>query len=240
MLACRPLPLLIPLPLHQQRSQFRETPRWKIEFPLPKWFEALHHLITPQSLSSTRPSSSVKRRQSPDSGEVCKRCLCPGHNVGDCRHQLTCRRCSGIGHFDVCCPLGTPPQASSSFKKVLPSTKKHSFTKDNPLKPLFHVPVHPSSSSFRVSLPISEAIIQSKEDLKRMIVIKVISGNASVKSLHDSLPQHLKTNQCEHITPYGDDFIITLFTAKVAAAIVKKSPISLQTNLGQYSLKLAH
>lgn len=65
-----------------------------------------------------------------------------------------------------------------------------------------------------------------------MIVIKVLNGNVSVRSLHDTLPQYLKTDQCEHITPYGDDFILRLLTAKAAAAIVKKSHVSLHSNLG--------
>lgn len=109
----------------------------------------------PQSLSSSKTSSSFKRRRSPDSGEVCKRCLRSGHKVDGCRHQLTCWRCSGIGHFAVRCPLRSPPRASTASEKAPPSYKKQSLTNATSLKPLIHVPARPSSSSFKVSLPIS-------------------------------------------------------------------------------------
>lgn len=183
-------------------------------------------------------SSTVKLRRSLGSGEICKHYLQPGHSVGECRHQLTCQRCSGVGHFAVRCPLRTPHHDHPTPEKTLRNPKKHALAKDNPLKSLLHVPAR--SSFLRVSLPISEAIIQSKDDLKRMIIIKVLSGNASVKLLHDFLPQALKSDQCEHITPFGDDFILTLFSARIAVAIVKRSPVHLHSNLGQCSLKLSH
>lgn len=109
-----------------------------------------------------------------------------------------------------------------------------------PLEPLLHVPARTSSTSIRVSLPISEAIIQSKENLKRMIIIKVLSGNVSVRSLRGSLPHCLQTYQCEFITPFGEDFILTLYSAKVATAFVKKSPLTLHSNIGQSSISLSH
>lgn len=75
----------------------------------------------PQSLSSSKTSSSFKRRRSPDSGEVCKRCLRSGHKVDGCRHQLTCWTYSGIGHFAIRCLLRSPPRASTAFEKAPPS-----------------------------------------------------------------------------------------------------------------------
>lgn len=65
-----------------------------------------------------------------------------------------------------------------------------------------------------------------------MIIIKILSGNSSVPSLHASLPQSLNTDQCENITPFRDDFILSMSTARIAATIVKKSLLSLNSNLG--------
>lgn len=228
----RPSSTSSPLPSSstQLRSVFCVSPRWKMVYPLPKRLEALHLLVIS---SPCRPLSRSLLSNAADL-RTAERFV-----SGACIQAMTWETIDINSHVEDAQVLVISlsialsvhhPRACPSFVKVAPNTKKHSFTKDKPLKPLLHVHVHPSSSS----------LIQSKDDLKRMIISKVLSGNASVKSLHDFLPQHLKTDQCEHITPYGDDFILTLFSAKAIAFIVKKSPISLQTNLGQCSLKLSH
>ncbi|KAH7657105.1 Zinc finger CCHC-type protein [Dioscorea alata] len=187
---------------------------------------------------SNSGSSSLKRRRSPENEAVCKRCLRPGHDVENCRHQLTCRRCSGVGHYAARCPLkASNPKHSEKSGSLKPKSPP-----SNP-KTLLHVPIirpKPDTHSLRVSLPISEAIIQSKEDLRRRVIIKVLAGNASVRSLHDALPKRLKTDQCENITPFGDDFILTLFSAKAASAIVKLNSLSLETNHGPCSISFSH
>ncbi|KAH7677199.1 Zinc finger CCHC-type protein [Dioscorea alata] len=184
-------------------------------------------------------STSLKRRRSQENEVVCKRCLRPGHAVEDCRHQLTCRRCSGVGHYAARCPL----KASKPKSSEKTGSRKSKSPPSNP-KTLLHVPVSriksSESHSVRVSLPITEAIIQSKEDLKRRVIIKVTAGNASVRSLHAALPKRLKTDQCENITPFGDDFILTLFSAKAASAIVKLNSLSLETNHGPCSITFSH
>ncbi|KAH7690318.1 Retroviral ribonuclease H protein [Dioscorea alata] len=192
--------------------------------------------------SAAAPSSSgatsLKHRRSPENDVSCKRCLRPGHSVDECRHQLTCRRCSGVGHYAARCPL----KPSTHFPPEKPAPRKSK----SPLfvqKPLLHVHAprpKPESNSLRVSLPITEAIIQSKEDLRRRVIIKVTAGNASVRSLHDALPKRLNSDQCENITPFGDDFILTLFSAKAASSIVKLHSLSLETKHGPCSLKFSH
>lgn len=112
----------------------------------------------------TGHSTSLKHHCSPDNGEVCKRCLRPGHKVDDYRHQLTCRRCSSVGHFGIRCPLRTPPYPSFDSKEKMRS-KKQSPLKVAALKPLLHVPAFSSRSSpstIRVSLPIFETIYNPK------------------------------------------------------------------------------
>lgn len=102
-------------------------------------------------ISPPQENPTLKRRRSPEHEEVCKHCLRPGHKVEDCHHQLTCRCCSGVGHFAARCPLKHTPPGSLT---VNPSLQRNL-----PLpKPLLHVPVTRSTSeihSLRVSLPIS-------------------------------------------------------------------------------------
>lgn len=59
-------------------------------------------------------------------------------------------------------------------------------------------------------------------------------------SIHVSLPQSLNTDQCENITSFGDGFILLLSTARAVAAIVKKSSITVNPNLGQCNPSLAY
>lgn len=77
------------------------------------------------------------------------------------------------------------------------------------MKPLIHVPRTTVKNSFvssdpkvyRVSLPLTEEIIKSKEDLRKMIIIKVIFGNSSARSLTVSLSEVLNSDYCRAITP---------------------------------------
>lgn len=140
----------------------------------------------PSEPPSSSIQASLKRRRSPDSGDFCKKCLRSGHKLEDCRYQLTCKRCSGVGHFAIRCPLRTPlPRHDTKKSRVRSKLLSSGITSE--LKPLLRVPVRSSPTSLRVSLPITKAILKSKEDLKKMVIIRVISGNASVRSLHSSL-----------------------------------------------------
>lgn len=96
-------------------------------------FADVARISPPPESSNPPPSSSLKRCRSPENEEVCKHCLRYGHKIEDFRHQLTCRRCSGIGHFATRCPLkhsqSTTPREHLSLKKPSP-----------PTKPLLHIP----------------------------------------------------------------------------------------------------
>ncbi|KAH7674576.1 Zinc finger CCHC-type protein [Dioscorea alata] len=155
-----PLVYLIPLICRKRERLLRplETLRLRLVPPSLKWFEGpLPPSVPIQTSHPDDLRASLKHGRSPESNEVCKRCLIPGHKIDECRHQLTCRRCFGIGHCVERCPLKSPQTDHSKGKRL-------------PMKPLLHVPVHrpsPSTSLLRVLLPIFEAIIQSKEALKK-------------------------------------------------------------------------
>lgn len=69
------------------------------------------------------------------------------------------------------------------------------------------------SSSLRVSLPTSEEIIKSKEELQKMVFIKAIFGNVSVHSLTRALPEILHSNHLVIVTPFDENFILTMNSA---------------------------
>lgn len=58
-----------------------------------------------------------------------------------------------------------------------------------------------------------------------MIIIKILSGNSSVPSLHASLPQSLNTDQCENITPFRDDFILSMCYGQNSSNNSKEEPV---------------
>lgn len=116
-----------------------------------------------QRKESPVKNSSLEHRRSPDSADACKRCLRTGHSANEYRHQLTCRRYCGAGHFAARYPLRplskNPKHASSQPNKTSPSMT----VSLKPTRPLLHIPSYSSrssSNSLRVSLPISEVIIK--------------------------------------------------------------------------------
>lgn len=94
-----------------------------------------------------------------DHNDVCKCCLRHRHKADQCRHQLTCWRYSYAGHFAVRCPLKSPTNNATKHKKERILSKKFS-SSDRPtmIKPLLSIPtIKVFNSSYRISLPISEA-----------------------------------------------------------------------------------
>lgn len=170
---------------------------------------------------------TLKRHRSPKSIKRCKKFLLPGHNVQDCRHQLTCRWCSGAGHIATHCPFNSPPErANISERGNRSRSKKYS----SDARPLLQVPFYTSknthspleSSLLRVFLHILEEIIKSKEELKKMVVIKVIFGNASIRSLSRALPEILNSDQYGTVIPTDDNFIFVMNSTRIAFATLKR------------------
>lgn len=56
-----------------------------------------------------------------------------------------------------------------------------------------------------------------------MVIIRVTSGNASVHSLHAALQQLLNSDECENITPYGNDLLLSLSSIRAAVAVIKRN-----------------
>lgn len=86
--------------------------------------------------------------------------------------------------------------------------------------PADHVPsssksvqASPEFTSLRVSLPITEDIIKSIEELRKMIVITMITVNASVNSLAEALSEMLNV-VLGNITPYENHFILAMSSTR--------------------------
>lgn len=101
---------------------------------------------------------------------------------------MTCHRCSGASHVAVQYPSRSP-----TIGQDRRSARSKKF--QNEARPLLHVPARrvpsPAISSdaqlLCISPLISEEIIKSKEELRKLVVIKIISGNASIKTLFVAL-----------------------------------------------------
>lgn len=72
-----------------------------------------------------------------------------------------------------------------------------------------------------------------------MIIIKVASGNASTTSLMASLPEILNTGSIINITPYDDDFILSMNSTRSAILAVKQSPLSFTSKHGPCTINLS-
>lgn len=183
------------------------------------------------------PPASLKRRHFLDYADNCSKCSCSGHKGEECWHQLTCKRWSGVGHFAIRYSLRTTPHRLD-FKKARVRSKHplQGASSDHNLEgissevnPLLRIPVR--------SHPISLSVfthhwshLEIKGRPEKMVVIKVLSDNASTRTLHLSFSHYLNTDLCEHITPFKNDFILKMASVRDATMVVKRSR-SLLTHL---------
>lgn len=154
-----------------------------------------------QSKITKGQTSSLKRHGSSESVEVCKHCLRPGHKI-DVQASTDIQPMLRHGHFTARFPLKSP---YSDPKKERARLKKPQPPALTTPKSLLHVPASRPSFAFPslgVSLPITEDIIQPNEELKKLMIIKVLYGNASVHSLHAALLLQLNFDQCKNLTPF--------------------------------------
>lgn len=77
-----------------------------------------------------------------------------------------------------------------------------------------------------------EAIIKSKEDLRKLVVIRVISGMASVNALAVTFPSTLSLVISGNITPYDDNFLIMMASEKAVVTAMKNGLVTLNSLLG--------
>ena len=193
-------------------------------------------------LAKTVVVLTLKRSRSSDNSDSCKRCLRTRHRAEGCQHQLTCRRCSGAGHIAAKCPLRSPSDTAQELERKKARSRR-TFLE---AKPLIHVPPSletssdlPKATLLRISLPITEATIKSKEDLRKMVIIKVLSGNASVRSLLTTLLEMLNPNHCGNITAYDDHFLLSMTSMRVVNTAVKKSPVTFNSPFGRCTVGLS-
>lgn len=157
------------------------------------------------SLSENKSGDpSLKRWWLPNSGEIYKWWLRSRHKTKECRHLLMWRHCSSVGHIAIKYPLILLPRFDSDAarKKV---RSKRVFSE---AKPLLHViqsllRLRSTSSDplfLIISFPISEEISKSKEGPQKILIIKILSWNATVDNYGS-------------ITPY-DDYVLLLMPLK--------------------------
>lgn len=72
-----------------------------------------------------------------------------------------------------------------------------------------------------------------------MIVIKVSSGNVSVNSLMTHLPNVLNMTSIVNITPYDEDFILSMNSSRSSTQAVKQSPLSFSSKHGLCTISLS-
>ena len=149
-------------------------------------------------------------------------------------------------YLDKMSSLNSSPTRSCNTIKL--KKKKHrSIRSSSEAKPLLHIPPSrtpyqiPSSKppAMRISLPITKAIIKSKEDIRKLAIIRVVSRITSIKSLSIALLAVLNPAYYGNITPYDDPFLFLMASEKVVIAMVKKDPITFDSLLGHCTIRLA-
>lgn len=199
---------------------------------------------SPPAADHSQPGDSEwqsvsKRRRLSESKLVCKKCLRSSHTSADCRHQLTCRRCAGAGHVAAHCPRRSPRGVEDE------NPRQRSKKPQIDARPLLNIApslttaiASPDLPLIRVSLPISEEINKTKEELRKMIIIRVSSGNVSVNSLMTHMPKIFYPGSIVNITPYDDEFILTMNSSRSAVQAVKRNPLSFSSKHGECTIIL--
>ncbi|XP_039138075.1 uncharacterized protein LOC120275526 [Dioscorea cayenensis subsp. rotundata] len=201
----------------------------------------------------------AKRPRSPREG-ACGRCFRSSHSTADCRHQVVCLRCSGVGHVAARCPVDD--RRSPRRRKVHVRSKLSGGKGGVPERERVdgRLPEKVSRTQERgeggmtegertrlkvncasLSLSISPESYELREELAKVAVLSLVGGNVNEGSVLEILPSILNTKMAGPAVPLNENsFLLPFENRDVVREVVKLGSFDAMTRDGKCRLNLAH
>ncbi|KAH7691103.1 Zinc finger CCHC-type protein [Dioscorea alata] len=198
--------------------------------------------------------TGAKRPRSPVQG-TCGRCFRSSHKTAECRHQVVCMRCAGVGHVAARCPIECSPrckrlhvrskiqQGQGQMKEQLAAaqgsqednTKKMEVNLKKHDAPLGRLPTRAS-----ISLSLSPETEKLREELAKVAVLSIVEGNVNEASVLEVAPTILNRALAGPITPLNDlAILIPLASRQEVKDTYKLGKFRVATRDGPCTLSLS-
>ncbi|KAH7659259.1 Zinc finger CCHC-type protein [Dioscorea alata] len=204
---------------------------------------------SPKEKASNLPRSSVqlassKRPRSPRDA-TCGRCFRNTHKTSECRHQVVCLRCDGVGHVAARCAAvlrrsPRKPRVHVRTKRELPHAV--GLAKDGASVQVSDGQNQrvPAINHVSLSLSLSPEISTVREELAKVVIVSVELGFVNESSVVEVIPSIINQPLAGPLTPINEfTFLAPLPSRADVKEICKMGTCAAMTKDGQCSLKFA-
>lgn len=189
-----------------------------------------------------------KRARSPTE-KTCGRCFRWSHKTSECRHQVVCLRCSGVGHVAARCSVvlrRSPQRKRLHVRSKIMEAKAHTGSGVRPdIVPIkqvdgSNVQIPQRPRRVVLSLVLSLEINVTRDELAKVAVLTVVSGYVNVHSVLEVAPTLINRQLAGPITPLNEDaFLVPLASRDEVKEVCKLGTFSVATKDGPCTLRLA-
>lgn len=191
-----------------------------------------------------RPLVGAKRPRSPGE-QTCGRCFRATHKTSECKHQVVCLRCNGVGHVAARCRMEV--RRSPKRKRLHVRSKHQTVVEDqNLLKSPSETAPPPLGPSLlmppwsTLSLPLTPEITAVREELALVVVVTIISGYVTDLALDEVLPSIINRSLAGPLTPVNDNtYLVPLSCRADVKEVSKMEVMQFSTKDGVCSAKFA-
>lgn len=195
----------------------------------------------------------AKRPRSPCEG-ACGWCFRTSHATSECRHQVVCLRCSGVGHVAARCPV--EDRRSLRRRRLHVRSKLARSKADSPglgknvednLDGVSVTQKVQSGGTKQVgnhaslSLSLSPESYELREELAKVTVLSLVRGNVNEGSVLEVMPSVIATKIAGPIVPLNESsFLIPFENRNKMREVVKLGTFDVMIKDGKCTVNLAH
>lgn len=183
----------------------------------------------------------AKRPRSPKEAS-CGRCFRTSHYTAECRHQVVCLSCSGVGHLAVRCKVAkrSPPHKHFHVRSKKMGTDK--LGQDVPAlkSTLPELQCSHPASRVSISLPLSPEVCATREELAKVVILSIVEGHVNESSILEVAPTLLNVQLAGPITQVNESsFLVPLASRDKVKEVCKLGTFKASTKEGLCQLRVA-
>lgn len=206
---------------------------------------------SPDQRAGGQQLAGSKRPRSPKD-KTCGRCFRSSHKTSECRHQVVCLRCAGVGHVAARCQVAlrrSPRRKRLHVRSKLQGSQEE--TSMETQKPFEVAPSLPGAESgeglrgqrprrMAISLPLTPEMASTREELAKIAVLSLVSGYVNECSILEIVPSIINLKLAGPITPLNEcSFLVPLANREEVKEVSKMGTFAANTKDGPCTLRIA-